>query len=345
MLNRPAVVAGLFALFAPWAGAFVPAGALAAELPPHPPLRILIVSDEVNPHGLSDAELTQPGDLSTALATPGSGLHLDPSPDGLREIATDDLPEATAALSVPIDDPAAYDVVVYFAHRAPNGAGSTQAQADFEAAVETFLAAGGGFVSFHHGAYGGAGKAGIQETIGATATSSVPWNTVEGQNVINVAPGHFVTTHAVEYTGSLSYADASRGVPADTYLFFPNVPDERYPFFEINPTAGDFELLFASDYDENGTQHILGFVHRRPTWQGVVVGYQPGEYQPHALDDLDGNNFQILVNAILFAAGHGRGGMPIPALPGPARGLALAAWIVAAGLALSGHRRLRTAIR
>ena len=36
---------------------------------------------------------------------------------------------------------------------------------------------------------------------------------------------------------------------------------------------------------------------------GVVVGYQPGEYQPHALDDLDGNNFQILANAILYAAG------------------------------------------
>jgi len=35
----------------------------------------------------------------------------------------------------------------------------------------------------------------------------------------------------------------------------------------------------------------------------VVVDYQPGEYQPNALDDLAGNNFQILANAIVFAAG------------------------------------------
>ena len=46
--------------------AFAPIAA-AAVLPPHGPLRILIVSDEVNPHGLSDAELTQPGDLLAAI--------------------------------------------------------------------------------------------------------------------------------------------------------------------------------------------------------------------------------------------------------------------------------------
>ena len=31
--------------------------------------------------GLSDAELTQPGDLSFALAQPGSGLAIDPAPE------------------------------------------------------------------------------------------------------------------------------------------------------------------------------------------------------------------------------------------------------------------------
>jgi hypothetical protein len=36
----------------------------------------------------------------------------------------------------------------------------------------------------------------------------------------------------------------------------------------------------------------------------VVVAYQPGEYQPNALDDVDGNNFQILANAIVYAAGQ-----------------------------------------
>ena len=31
---------------------------------------------------------------------------------------------------------------------------------------------------------------------------------------------------------------------------------------------------------------------------------QPGEYQPNALDDLDGNNFQILANAIYYVSNY-----------------------------------------
>jgi hypothetical protein len=295
------------------------APARAATLPAHGPLRILIVSDEVNPHGLSPAQLTQPGDLSAAFAAPGSGLVIGASPNAVLEVATDDLPAATAALSVPIADPFAYDVLVYFAHRIPNGAGGLEQQADFTAAVEAFLVAGGGVVSFHHGAYSTAGKAGILDVIGGTAAGAVPWNTIAGQNVIDVAPGHFVTTNGIEYTGTVAYADLPRGVPAATYAFFNNVPDERYPNFQLNPGAGTIEMLFASDYDEAGTTHVLGFTHRRPAWAGVVVAWQPGEYQPNALDDLAGNNFQVLANAIVYAAAGG----PI-GVAGPARGGTLA---------------------
>jgi hypothetical protein len=275
----------------------------AATLPPHHPLRILIVSDAVNPHGLSDSELTQPGDISAALLAPNAGLVLDNSPENIREIATNDIDLAAAALSLPFDEPNAYDVLIYFAHRIPNddSAGQNAAdQAAFVTAVESFLIAGGGVVSFHHGAYQTSGKEGIQALIGATATGSVPWNMTDGQNVINVSPGHFVTTNGVEYPSMVSYADAPRGVPAATYPFFNNVPDERYIDFEINPTASDFHVLFASDYIQNGSTHLLGFTHQAPGWSGLVVGYQPGEYQPNALDDPNGNNFQILANAIVF---------------------------------------------
>lgn len=311
------------ALLAPLALALTAAPMRAADLPPHAPLRILIVSDEVNPHGLSDAELTQPGDLSAALLAPGSGLLLDPAPDAVREIATDDLPQATAALSVPFGSADAYDVLIYFAHRIPAGAGGAAAQADFTAALEAFLVAGGGVVSFHHGAYLTPGKEAVLALIGGSASGSVPWDTLEGQDVIDVAPGHFVTTRGVVYTGSRSYADPSRGVPADSYPFFNNLPDERYPSFELDPGAGAIELLFASDYDDQGSTHVLGFTHRRPGWQGVVVAYQPGEYQPQALDDLEGNNFQILANAIVYAAS---GGAPnVPAWPPAAWGTAFLA--------------------
>jgi hypothetical protein len=304
--------------------------AAAASLPPHAPLRILIVSDEVNPHGLSDAELTQPGDLSTALGQPGAGISIDPALDGLLELSTDDLPLATACLSVPIDDPLAYDVLLYFAHRAPS-AGGGAAQAAFVSAVEQFLIAGGGVVSFHHGSYLGAGKEAMQELIGASATGSVPWNTVEGQTVINVAPGHFVSSFRVEYPGTTPYDDPALGIPADSYGSFVNLPDERYPQFAVNPSAGSLEVLFASDYDQNGDRHLLGFTHRQPGWAGLVVAYQPGEYQPNALDDLDGNNFQILVNSLLYAATSGA-----PSVPAGAPGAHLLGSILLAGVGI-GH--------
>ena len=305
-----------------------PVLALAADLPPHGPLRVLVVSDEVNPHELLPPQLTQPGEISLALAMPGSGLNLA----AVNEIHTDSLALATAALAVPIGDPAVYDVLVYFAHRQPDtgdDAQDIQDQADFVVAVDDFLEAGGGVVSFHHGSYGGLGKTAIQETLGATATGSVSWNTIEGQNVINVAPTHFVTTNGVEYSGSLGYSDPARGVSAGTYDLFSNIPDERYPQFEINPSADDLEVLFASDYAQNGTTHLLGFTHRRSGWLGVVVAYQPGEYQPNALDDLDGNNFQILANAIVYAAGQAPDAAPIPALPGAWRFAGLLIAVVA----------------
>ena len=111
-----------------------------------------------------------------------------------------------------------------------------------------------------------------------------------------------MTENGIEYTSTVAYADAARGVPASTYPYFNNTPDERYPVFNYNPGAGLITTLFGSDYNAAGTTHLLGFTHRRPTWSGIVVGYQPGEYQPNALDDLEGNNFQVLANAIVYAA-------------------------------------------
>jgi len=49
--------------------------------------------------------------------------------------------------------------------------------------------------------------------------------------------------------------------------------------------------------------------------RGVVMGYQPGEYQPQALDGLAGNNFQILANAILYAAAGDPRAVPLSSAP------------------------------
>jgi hypothetical protein len=61
-------------------------------------------------------------------------------------------------------------------------------------------------------------------------------------------------------------------------------------------------VIFGSDYD--GASHLLGYTKTRIDWTGAVVVYQPGEYQPNALS---GNNLQILLNAIVWAAKYAEG--------------------------------------
>lgn len=280
--------------------AAVPVAAAGQTLPPHAPLRILIVSDEVNPHGLTPAQLTQPGDIAATLAlTPA--LHLAGDAEALLEIPTDQIEQATQRLQREPTAADAYDVVVYFAHRIPNGANAQARQEAFVAALQRFVTAGGGLVSFHHGIYYTAGKESLQQLLAGQASGAVPWNTLDGQNVINVAPGHFISSNGLSYAQTLAYADAAFGVAPGQYGYFNNTPDERYPQLQLLPGSGVRTALFASDYADNGTAHVLGYTWRQPHWAGVAVVYQPGEYQPHALGAGD-PNFQILLNALVYPA-------------------------------------------
>lgn len=254
---------------------------------------MLIVSDEVNPHALPPEQLTQPGEISIALQGASSALALD----GVLEISTDAIEAATAELQRPPADPLAPDVLIYFAHRIPVGGSDPAARQEaFAEATRLFLERGGGVVAFHHGLYATAGKESMQFLFGAAASGNVVW---AEQNVIAVAPRHFVACNGVSYDGTTSYEDLARAVPADTYPFFANDPDERYPQFDFMDSTETIEILFGSDYD--AVSHLLGYTHVRSGWRGIVVAYQPGEHQPGALDP-DGPDFQILVNAILYAA-------------------------------------------
>jgi hypothetical protein len=283
-----------------WLGlvlSFVSVRASAAELPPHEPLRVLVVSDSVNPNGLSDAELTQAGDLEVALAGPNTGLEVAE----VLEVDSQCVDEALAGLA----EPGAYTTLIYFAHRSARRCDDSDGQVALTAAVEAFLIAGGGVVMFHHGVYQDAGKEALLQLLGGTA-GSIQWDVNSGQNVLNVADGHFVTSNSVEYTGMAMYADMQNGVPAGQYPYFNNTPDERYPALQLLKMPGETRtVLFASDYDNNGTVHTLGYDLQRPGWAGRVVFYQPAEYQPHALDDVDGNNFQILANALVHVTPAG----------------------------------------
>ena len=90
------------------------------------------------------------------------------------------------------------------------------------------------------------------------------------------------------------------GVAAGPYPYFVNLPDELYADTALNSVAGETRTpLFASD---SLGDRLLGYALTRQGWTGRVVAYQPAEYQPNALDDHDGPNYQILMNALYFAA-------------------------------------------
>lgn len=281
-------------------GLVVSALAFGQTLPDHRPLRILVVSDEVNPHGLSDENLTQPGEISAALGSTVV-LNISSEQESLLEIPTDQIEQATQRLATLPGQAGAYDVLIYFAHRIPNGVDAQNRQEAFVSAVAAFLAAGGGVISFHHGIYRTSGKESMQALLGAEATGNVPYDQVNGQNVIAVSSGDFITSNGIEYSGALAYEDATLGIAEADYSYFNNTPDERYPNFQLLGNLLHMQFLFASNYSDNGTTHVLGYRYQRPEWQGEVVVYQPGEYQPNALDPA-GNNFQILLNAILAVA-------------------------------------------
>jgi hypothetical protein len=273
------------------------AHAHAAELPEHGPLRVLVVSDEVNPNNLDPPELTQPGDISAALSASDSGLNL--TEDAL-EVSSQCVDDALGALSG--DTPP--DVVVYFAHRSAHGCDNADQQPALTQAFEDHLIAGGGIVVFHHGSYEDAGKEAVLALLGVSA-SGIFWDTTNGQRVFNVAPDHFVTTNGLDYSQNGTLAGAG-DVPSGNFDYFDNVPDERYPNTTLESEADETRtILFASD---TGGPRVLSYALERTGWGGRVVFYQPGEYQPHALDDRSGPNFQVLANAIVYSVRQEAGG-------------------------------------
>ncbi|MFZ4736272.1 MAG: hypothetical protein ACOYM9_10025 [Bradymonadia bacterium] len=266
----------------------------AASLPPHDPISTLVIGDEVNPHRLSDADLTQPRDLVAALEADDSGLVL--TGGRVTDVNSQCIDAALAALGS-AEPP---DVVVYFAHLPARGCAGQDQQPALTAALERHLTQGRGVVVFHHGLYQMPGKEAILQLLGGFALG-VSFDRPEGQRVLNVAGGHFVSSNAVAYPAMTALAGLPP-VPDDTYPAFQNLPDERYPDTQLLTQAGESRtILFATP---SGGPRILGFDLQRAGWLGRVVFYQPGEYQPNALDDRAGPNFQILANAVLYVSGR-----------------------------------------
>ena len=148
----------------------------------------------------------------------------------------------------------------------------------------------------------------MQNLLGAEATGGVPFDTIDGQNVIYVGGAHFIGSHSINYDLIIDYENASHMVPLASYPAFNNTPDERYPQMDFltNPDGCEIDVLFESDYLQNGSTHLLGYTKQCASWASKIFVYQPGEYQPNALTA--GNNFQILHNAIYYLT-DGRAGL------------------------------------
>jgi len=266
----------------------------AAILPEHAPLSILIIADEVNPHRLSDAELTQPQDLAPALTAANSPLHTSEVVTVNSQCA-DEAQRLLAGTETP-------DVVLYFAHRAALNCDGTDAQAELTALLDKGLHSGLGIVVLHHGLYVDIFKRGAKDDllrlIGAQ-TNSINWDTTSGQRVFNVGGSHFVSSNGLTYPQRGQFAGMNK-VNAGNFPYFVNLPDELYADTQLLEEAGETRTpLFASDSLGN---RLLGYALTRPGWTFLFFSYQPAEYQPNALDDHDGPNYQILMNALYFAA-------------------------------------------
>lgn len=266
----------------------------AATLPGHAALDLLIVADQVNPHRLADTDLTQPQDLQPALISAASGLNLA-SAETVNSQCIDRALEELAALQPPA-------VVLYFAHRAAQRCDTSDAQAEFTRLLRAGLERGIGVVVLHHGLYVDIFSPGAKDELLAllgARTNSIKWDTVEGQRVYVVGGAHFVSSNGIRVEQQADFAGTG-AVVAGTYPYFTNVPDELYADTVLVEEAGEQRTpLFATD---SLGQRLLGYALQREGWQGRVVAYQPAEYQPNALDNRDGVNFQILVNALYFAA-------------------------------------------
>lgn len=266
----------------------------AAMLPEHEPFAVLVIADEVNPNQLSDADLTQPGDFAPALQAEDSGLALSAVVTVDSQCA-DQARDALTGSTPP-------DVVLYFAHRAAKSCAGSAIQEELVVALQSGLEQSTGIVVFHHGSYPDLYQAGAKdsllELVGASF-EGIAWNTTVGQRVFNVGGNHFVSNNGLTYAGVATFAGVA-GVASGDYPYFDNIPDERYPnaTFHTQPDE-QRTLLFASN---SGGERVLGYVLVRPTWQRAVVAYQPGEYQPNALDLRNGNNFQVLANALYFSS-------------------------------------------
>lgn len=177
-----------------------------------------------------------------------------------------------------------------------------------EPAEKAFIAyaqAGGKLVVLHHSISSGKRKnqqwfnfLGVTLPEGDVNAGGYKW--IEGitQQIVNLAPGHFITTHKINYPEQISFKDAA------------DATDKTLPGFTLKESEVYLNHVLAedqtrtrllglkfSDKDSGKTymQSHAGWV--KPSGKGWVVYLQPG----HDLHDLTNPSFErLVINAVVW---------------------------------------------
>ena len=257
-------------------GLLASSASLAASLPEHSAIAILIIADEVNPHRLSDADLTQPQDLVPAITAADSPLHT-------RHVEIINSQCADQALAV-LRAASPPDVVLYFAHRAARNRDGSDAQTELTRLLESGLHSGLGVVVLHHGLYVDIFNKGAKDELLAligAQTNSINWDTEQGQRVFNVGGNHFVSSNGLTYAPDAAFAGTGN-VAAGIYPYFVNLSDELYSDTALLEEAGETRLMRHCQIkvvDRGRADHRQSVAGHRPVGQTHILPCQIGARQ------------------------------------------------------------------
>ncbi len=176
-----------------------------------------------------------------------------------------------------------------------------------EKAFVAYAKSGGKLIVLHHSISSGKRKnvywfdfLGVKLPEGSWEEGGYKWIEPVSQKVVNINPGHFITSHEIEYEGETFFE--SQKVKAGQYAYF-TLKENSEVYLNHTFTDGKDKMLllgFIYDGKEIGGKTIMqntsGWLKK--AGKGCLIYLQPG----HSLEDMQSKPFQqIVVNAIRWA--------------------------------------------
>jgi hypothetical protein len=194
-------------------------------------------------------------------------------------------------------DLSAYSTVLVYIHRELKEAP--------EKAMITYAQAGGKLIVLHHSISSGKRKnrdwfkfLGVTVPEGDVDVGGYKW--IEGvtQQVVNLAPDHFITTHKVSYPEKIAFKagpdSADRTVPAVT------LNESEVYLNHVLEADSTRKTLLGFKYQDKDSGKTYMQTHAgwlKPSGKGWIVYLQPG----HSLHDLKNPTYErILLNALIW---------------------------------------------